>query len=164
MKKLLLVLILVAPTFAQLPDPIPIRAFGFPAQLKQYLGLSDAQVDTIVRLNMEYNRLAAEKSLRSAQVQSEIAEWTAKEPLEPMALGLRYTELEVIRRELRDGLARTREKTLAVLDTAQKAKLKALEDAMKLQPVIAQAQCENLLAQTQIPTATCQSRRFHLYY
>ena len=85
--------------------------------------------------------------MRSAQVQGEIAEWTAKEPLEPMALGLRYTELEVIRRELRDGLARTREKVMAVLDNAQKAKLKTLEDAMKLQPVIAQAQCENLLAQ-----------------
>lgn len=153
MKKLLLLLLPVASGLAQVSGNLipPSRLPWFPAELKQYLALSDAQADTIVQLNVEYSRLAGGKQLRSAQVQREIAEWTAKEPLDPMALGLRYTELEVIRRELRDELARTREKVVAALDTAQKAKLKALEDAMKLQPVIAQAQCENLLV-TQVPS------------
>lgn len=159
MKRLLLVLLSVAPCFAQFPgNLIPASRMLFPAELKQYLALSDAQADTILRLNVEYSRMAGEKQLRAAQVQREIAEWTAEEALEPMELGLRYTELEVIRRELREGLARTRQQVVVALDTAQQAKLKALEDAMKLQPVITLAQCENLLAPPQIPSSVLPVR------
>lgn len=151
MKALFLVLLSLVPGFAQMPGPIVIPVQLFPQELSNYLGLSQAQQSSIIRLNTDYNRVVSEKSFRAAQVQREIAEWTNKDPIEPIQLGLRYAELENIQREIRAALADTRQKTVAVLDAAQKAKLKLLEDAMKLQPVISQAQCENLLvpAQTQ---------------
>lgn len=143
MKKLLLVLFSLAPGFAQVVfDPAQI----FPRELNDYLGLSSAQTESMLRLKMDYSRIVSEKYRRAAQVQSEIAEWTNKDPIDPIQLGLRYAELENIQRELREALATTRQKTVAVLDNAQKTKLKLLEDAMKLQSVIGQAQCENLLA------------------
>src|SRR5713101_2313963 len=88
------------------PSPVPF----FPADLKQYFSLSDSQVSVIIQLNADYNRLAASKQQRMFEVQREISEETAKEMLDPVGLGLRYVELEVIRRELRDALVTLRGK------------------------------------------------------
>lgn len=127
--------------FAQLPVPTPV----FPEELRQYLNLSNDQVDKMIRLHMEYNRTAAEKSVRIVQLQREIREETERTDLDPMALGLRYAEMEGIRRELNDLQLRLHENVVALLNEAQRTKLKALEDAVKLQPLIGQAVCENLL-------------------
>ncbi len=62
-----------------------------------------------------------------------------------LALGVRYAELEGIRRELQDALAVVRSKIADILTAAQKAKVKNLDDARNLQPLIADALCENML-------------------
>jgi len=117
----------------------------FPPALRQYLELSSTQVENIVRLNNDHRQDVSQKTRRSLQVQVEIRDETNREVLDPMALGIRYAELEAIRRDLNDQLKGLRTKVRAVLNDAQRAKLKALEDASKLQPLISEALCENLL-------------------
>lgn len=132
------------------PTPVPAcpPAFArmFPAQLGEFLSLTSGQADSVIRLNTDYNRYTAEKQARMAQVQRELAEETARPQLDPMALGLRYVELETIRRELNDQLRQTRADIAATLTDAQKPRIKTLEDAAGLQPLIAEAQCYNLIA------------------
>src|SRR5712692_8204070 len=89
--------VFVAAMFAQLPGLIPPGPPGqvppapaFPAALRLFLDLSDAQVDSIRNLNADYVRFATGKFRRVSQVQGEIADETAKSPLDPMGLGLRY--------------------------------------------------------------------------
>ncbi len=118
----------------------------FPPEIRAFLTLTDAQVQAISRANSDYAEYSAQKSARMAQVQREIDEETRKDVLDPGAIGVRYAELEAIRRDLDDQLQRTREKVAAQLTDPQKAKLKTLDDARKLQPVIRDAECTNLLA------------------
>jgi hypothetical protein len=126
---------------AQLPprwfDPLP--------DLREFLQLTDAQIRTILSNNDDYNRWSAEKQMRIRQVQTEIVQETAKQVLEPNALGMRYAEIETICREMKERLEADRNRNLATLNMEQRAKLKVLEDAMKLAPAISQAQYGNLL-------------------
>lgn len=117
----------------------------FPVDLQRYLELTPQQVEQINRLNRDFAATVARKNLRSAQVRREIQEWTNAEQIVPMELGLRYAELEQIRREIRDEEARTRGAVRAVLTDAQRIKLRALEEAAKLLPLINQAAGQRLL-------------------
>lgn len=114
-------------------------------QVKEFVQLSDSQVQTILANNDEYNRWSAERQTRIRQVQSEIADETGKERLDPNALGIRYAEIETICREMRDRANDYRTRNMDVLNPDQNAKLKVLEDAMKLAPVISEAQSGNLV-------------------
>jgi hypothetical protein len=131
-----------------LPVSAQTFSFGRPLspELIQYLGLNDNQATAIRQANNSYLQFTLQKSRRSAQVQSEIAEETARPALDPMALGLRYLELEAIRREIATEETRTRTTVQAILTDAQKTKVQALEDAMKLQPLICDAQSARILA------------------
>lgn len=80
------------------------------------------------------------------QVQSEIRDETAKSPLDPAALGIRYAEIETICRNVRDEGVSVQTRNLTLLTDAQKVKLKALDDAYKLLPVINEAQNAGLLS------------------
>src|SRR5437867_2942671 len=77
------------------------RWFDPLAQVKQFLQLTDSQLEAILRTNDEYNRWSAEKQNRIRQLQTEIAAETAKEILDPSALGARYAEIESVCREMR---------------------------------------------------------------
>ena len=147
MKKLLLFVCLGALTvFGQGTGPGTILPFPlFPPELQKYLDLSNTQVDAIRRANLDLTTFTARKQFRMALVQAEIREWTPKDPINAIELGLRYAELEVIRREIGDEQKKTVAKARGVLNAAQLAKLKVLEDAVKLQPLINDAVCENLM-------------------
>lgn len=127
--------------------PIPL----FPPELQKFLELSGQQVDAIRRANIELDTFRARKQFRLAQVEAEIREWTAKDPIDAMQLGVRYAEMEGIRREIRDAEKDARAKIRGVLNPAQMAKLKALEDAARLQPLINSAVCENLMQLPEMP-------------
>jgi hypothetical protein len=148
MKKLLLFVCLGAMTvFAQGPGPGTILPFPlFPPELQKYLDLGNTQVDAIRRANLDLTTFNARKQFRMAQVHAEIRDWTAKDPIDSMQLGVRYAELEGIRREIGDEQKKTAAKARGVLNAAQLAKLKVLEDAVKLQPLINDAVCENLMS------------------
>ena len=126
-----------------IPGPFPQPAFQ---QVKAYLGLTDAQVSQIVLNLNDYGRLVAQRQQRMFQVQSEIQVETARSPLDPAALGIRYAEIESICRNVRDESIAAQDRNLGVLTDAQKAKLKALDDAYKLLPIINEAQNAGLLA------------------
>src|SRR5258706_5939803 len=70
---------------------------------------------------------------------------TTKEQLDPNGLGIRYAEIEGICREMRDRANEYYTRNVAVLNADQKTKLKVLEDALKLAPVISEAQYGNLI-------------------
>ena len=113
--------------------------------LKQLLGLTDDQVSKMIQAQTENAQYAEGKQRRIFQVNAEIDEETVKASLDAMALGVRYLELEVICRELRDAAAAIPKKNLGLLTDAQKVKLKILEDAVSLAPAISQAQSLQLL-------------------
>ena len=125
------------------PGRLPLVAFQ---QLRAYLGLTDTQVSQLMLNLNDYSRLVGQRQQRMFQVQSEIRDETARSPLDPAALGIRYAEIESICRNVRDEAAATQTRNLTVLNDTQKVKLKALEDAIKLQPVINEAQSAGLLA------------------
>ena len=143
----LMILLAAASLLAQGPigPPSPVR-FLFPPELAAYLQLTQEQTGRLAQQQTENLRFSAQKQLRIAQVQQEIAEWTEAEPLDPGQLGIRYAEVEAIRRELRDAEGKMRQSMLAVLNDAQKARLKMLDDAQKLQFRINEANCVGLLA------------------
>jgi hypothetical protein len=115
-------------------------------QLRVYLGLTDTQVSQLLQNLNDYGRLVSQRQERMYQVQSEIRDETAKSPLDPAALGIRYAEIETICRNVRDEAGATQTRNLTVLTDAQKVKLKALDDAYKLLPVINEAQNAGLLS------------------
>jgi len=120
------------------PPPFP--------QIKSYLGLTDAQIAQIVLNVSAYSRLIAQRQQRIYQVQSEIQQETARSPLEPAALGVRYAEIEAICRNVNDEAAAAQNRNLALLTDTQKAKLKVLDDASKLLPIITETQSAGVLA------------------
>lgn len=99
----------------------------------------------INQINLDFALWQQSRIQRTAIVQAELTVETAKSPLDPAALGIRYAELETIRREVDDEQGRVRTRIAAVLTDAQKVKVKALDDANRLQPVISDALCNNLL-------------------
>jgi hypothetical protein len=130
---------------AQVLIPNPFLAPVFPL-LKTYLGLTEAQIMQIVTNLDEYGRLVAQRQQRINQVQSEVQQETEKSPLDPAALGIRYAEIETICRNVREEAAAAQNRNLTLLTDVQKAKLKVLEDAYKLLPVITEAQSAGVLA------------------
>ncbi len=136
-------LLIVTSAWAQ-PNPWFYQPLG---QVRQFLQLTDSQLQRILTNNDEYNRWSAEKQTRIWQVQSEIADETARDSLDPMALGIRYAEIESICRETRNQATAYQKKNTDILTDPQKARLKLLEDAMKLAPVISEAQGGNLIGE-----------------
>ncbi len=131
----------VGSAWAQLP---PVRYYPL-SQVQQFLGLSDSQLQTILANNDFYNQFSSEKQSRNQQVQTEIADETGKSPLDPHALGIRYAEIETICREMKDKAASSQQQNISVLNDAQKSKLNVLSDALKLVPIISEAQNGNLM-------------------
>ena len=115
-------------------------------QLKAYLALTDAQISQIGENLTQYSQLVNQRQQRMFQVQGEIRQETAKSPLDPMALGMRYAEIETICRNVKDEAVAAQNRNLALLTDAQKTKLKTLQDAYSLWPIIAEAQNAGVLA------------------
>ncbi|MCC6362676.1 MAG: hypothetical protein IT165_04085 [Bryobacterales bacterium] len=70
---------------------------------------------------------------------------TARDTPDPGELGWRYAEIEVTCRVLFEERRQLQARNVALLNEAQKVKWKALQDAMRLYPVITQAQSASLL-------------------
>src|ERR1043165_4086346 len=115
------------------------------AQIKEFLQLSDSQLQTILTNNDSYNQFASSKQNRLSQLTTEIAAETAKDPLDPMALGIRYAEIETTCREMKNQVVTYQKRNTDILTDQQRAKLQVLQDAIKLAPVISDAQSGNLI-------------------
>lgn len=140
MKTLLLFVSALFPLLAQSPVLL------IPTELQHYLALTPAQAVFIGARNASYNTLVAQKQARIAQVQRiDIPQQTAASPLDPTALGASYAEIETIRRQLAEELTNARNDIVNALGATQKTLLKTLQDAMALQSLISEAQCQNML-------------------
>jgi hypothetical protein len=124
---------------------LPVGFQNFPPELRKYLVLTDQQVADINRINLEYTAYFTRRQARIGQVEGEIRDLMVADPLDPQGLGIRYAEVEAIRRDLREQEASYRQKAVAVLKDDQRARLRVLEEALKLQPRIQEAQCSNLM-------------------
>lgn len=133
----------VALVHAQPENPF----FDYLPAIRAYLEITPAQMQSIERANEEHSQWTWSKQLRLAQVQREIAEERAKTAPDPMALGVRYVEIEAICRESAAKLVEQRAKNQNLLTDAQRTKLKTLEDALKLVPAIQQAQSLQILGE-----------------
>jgi hypothetical protein len=149
MKPFFIVLVLcswLAPSaWSQLPPQLLS-----PVQL--YLGLTDAQSAAIRQNNNDYNTFSFAQQHLIQNAQFEIATETAKDQLDPLAIGTLYAGIENACRDLRDKAAAAQQQNISVLTDAQKVKLNLLNDAMKLAPTISEAQSLNLLGPANLAT------------
>lgn len=114
--------------------------------LMEYLSLTVAQKEAIDSNNASYTRASLQKQQRLVQVEQEIREETTRDPLDPGALGVRYAEMETACRELADEARKVRERNVVLLNDAQKAKVRALEEALRLLPLAQESQGAGLVA------------------
>ncbi|MCC6389671.1 MAG: hypothetical protein IT167_03630 [Bryobacterales bacterium] len=147
MKPLLVLLLSAAGVFGQ---TVPIPGFalnpGPPLiELKQYLALTDAQYVQLFDNMDQSRRTVAGYQQRISQLQNEIAIETERPNPDPMELGTRYAEIEQNCRAIANGSKALRDKNGGLLTDPQKAKLKTLDDALKLYPIVSQAQSASLL-------------------
>ena len=113
--------------------------------LRQYLELTFTQVSTLTDLSTRFLQFQGEKMQRMSQVQREIAEEMQRENPDPMALGQRYVELEVIRRELEREQRRIAEDVQALYTPAQRTKVAALQEVLRMYPMACEAVQRNLI-------------------
>src|SRR6266699_3203041 len=128
--------------------PLPQQPLS---QVRQFLGLTDDQVNSILKNNNDYNTFSFQQQRQIQNAQSQIAVEIAKDQIDPMAVGTLYAGIESACRELRDRAATSQKQNISVLTDAQKAKLNVLKDAMKLAPTISEAQFGNLLGSAGSP-------------
>jgi hypothetical protein len=137
------------PALAQVPAPmIPVNGIASDLNVRQlgpYLSLTDAQILQLSKNINEYNQLFRQRQTRISQVESEIRSETAKSPLDPAALGVRYVEIEAICRNVQAELAALVKRNVALLTEVQVTKLKALDDASKLLPIVIESQTAGVL-------------------
>src|SRR5437879_11581139 len=93
------------------------------SQVKQFLGLTDAQLTAIFQNNSDYNTFSFQQQRLIFRAQTQIAVETARDTVDPMALGTLYAGIEYACRELRDRAAASQKQNLSILTDTQKAKL-----------------------------------------
>lgn len=111
-----------------------------------YLGLSDRQLDQILERGDEFLVWEIGRRERVYLLGEEIAVEQARSPLDPMALGVRYAEIETIRREIAARRAGLVPGNVALLTEEQRGKLGPLEAAMRLRPTWTEAGFLGLVA------------------
>lgn len=149
MRYLFVCLLVAGSLWGQAITPPILRPFY--GEIRTYLALTDEQVAKMQRQIDDYSRWAAQRQRRISDVQAEIVVETAKSPLDPAALGVRYAEVEAIRREIAERSAALVPANVALLTEAQKVKLKALEEALKLATAGDQAKSLKLLPEDCTP-------------
>ena len=149
MVKRYLVLLFLATAFPCLSQTFPFRSLTASEQLQEFLELTNAQVSLLQSLNLFSGVDGFTRSQRRSQLQSEIAEETAKPTIDTTALGLRYRELELIRREEEGEKPKLRAALQALLTPAQRTKLGTLDQALRLRPAACAAVQLNLFMEPQ---------------
>lgn len=142
----------------QAPNPgAPESNVQVPSALRLFLGLTDSQARLISEKNLEFRRFVAEKQPRLEQLRAQIAEETRKEALDPASLGLRYVEIERIRREISAAEERLRNELRSALSGEQLSKLAVLEQVRDLLPLYREAAGWHLVAGELPPSTAVRS-------
>ena len=113
--------------------------------LKTYLGLSDTQVASLRQARTDAFDQAKPNMKDAAQKARDLRAEMNKANPDPNAVGRLMTEMKQMREQGRSTQTQVREKSMAVLSEAQKAKLKTLEEAAALQDAVREARMSGLL-------------------
>jgi hypothetical protein len=113
--------------------------------VREYLQLSQDQMARMQRNIAEFSAWENTKRQRAIQVDEELGVEAAREVITPGALGVRWAELETIRRQVAERRKELHRQNQTVLTEAQRLKFKAMEDAVSLDPVIVSARYASLL-------------------
>jgi Spy/CpxP family protein refolding chaperone len=123
-----------------------IGAMAGSAALKDYLGLSDAQLEQMRTLRRDQaQEVRPEMQAVRAKAQELRTEMQAPSP-NAAKVGQLTVELKQLREKAMAERSGFSDKARAVLNADQQAKLKALEDAAKLAPAARQAAAMGLIA------------------
>jgi hypothetical protein len=116
---------------------------GLGDPLQAYFRFSESQLAAMQANAINSNRFSPISRMRA--VVGEIVEELKRPVLDPMALGLRFAELESNRRQISEAEHRLVDANLALLDQAQKTKYTALIDAQRLRPLVETAVSRTIL-------------------
>ncbi|MFN9264587.1 MAG: hypothetical protein ACK6DY_13975 [Acidobacteriota bacterium] len=103
-----------------------------PPPIAVYLALTPRQTTEIARNLLDYGAYLNQAGKRSLTVWREIAEERRREPLDPLALGLRFAELVTIKRETAERERAVTARQLALLTPDQSTRLQNLIEADRL--------------------------------
>ncbi|MDQ6665359.1 MAG: periplasmic heavy metal sensor [Acidobacteriota bacterium] len=136
------------------PAPTFCGSSVFPLALREYLNATDAEIAAIAQSSMDYNDLYQRRQNRIGDVQVEIRDETAKDRPDPVELGVRYVELQMISKDLQQQSADFRQRARGALTGDRAAKLKLLDDLVAAQPALSVLQSCDLL----VPPPASQSQ------
>jgi Spy/CpxP family protein refolding chaperone len=135
-----------ATMFAQGPGG-PGRQAGPPPtdKIKAYLGLTDAQIQQLQALQQQKATTLQSTFQEIAQKQNSLQQQLASGSANAAALGTLLLDVENLRKKISQTDSTFQAQAVKLLDSAQTAKLKALQDAANLAPTIGQAGALQLL-------------------
>lgn len=152
MKTIILTLAFTGLMFAQGPGfgpgPGPVPAPGTPpapTALKEFLGLTDAQVQQLIDLRKSVPEAMKPFAEQLREKAAALREEMQKTNPDPAKVGQLTVEMKQIRERMRAEHQKFDDQAKALLTPDQKAKLAELEAAMKLAPAIRQGVALGLL-------------------
>lgn len=140
MRFLALFILTVTAIWAQVLPPAAER-YGL---LREFLELSDGQLEKIQQQNDTFARFTRVRTQRIVAVQNELEVEKTRSPLDPVSLGIRTAEIESIRRDIAERNAKLIADNLGVLTEGQRTKVKVLEDVVRMLSTANQAQALKL--------------------
>jgi len=131
------------PMVSAIDDWGPREDDGYLSKINKYLGLTAEKLDRISNNRQEIYSQSGIGRMRT--VVREIVEETQRDPLDPIALGLRYAEVESLRRRHAEDNTKLHLANLNVLTPEQRLKRNALVEAIRLHEEVEQAQASDLI-------------------
>jgi Spy/CpxP family protein refolding chaperone len=133
--------------YAQMPGRPGMRGGSPPVdELKQYLALTDAQVQALQQIRQQQAQANQSTFQEMAQKRQALQTQIRAGSNDAAALGKLLIDIEALRKRVADSDDVYQAQSVAVLTADQKTRLNALVEARKLQPVIGQAASLGLLA------------------
>jgi hypothetical protein len=128
-----------------LPSPSTCGTSQFPIDVREYFNITDSQVSAFLSARASYNDYSQRQQNRTADLQVQIRDETAKASPDPNALGMLYVQLQAVNQEMVMQAAQYTKSAQAVLSADQTAKLTALQNTVALQSAAYQAMSCNML-------------------
>jgi len=122
-------------------------------QVKTYLSLTDQQVQQLQQLITSERQANQARQQEIQTKQTQLQQLLTDNSNDAAALGRLLIDIQAVRRQMETTHTNFQNQAVALLNDAQKAKLKALDDASKLAPTIGQAVSLNLLTPARPPNA-----------
>lgn len=119
--------------------------------VKDYLGLTDAQVQSIQQARQRAGENARTTFEQIRTKQTALRDLLDKGTTDAAAVGKLTLEIEALRKQAKEAMSGVRTQSAAQLTAAQAAKLKSLEEAAELQPALHGAMALGLLEPPDAP-------------